>query len=84
MSTSIYSEPLLTPDTNRFVMFPIQYNDIWEMYKTAEHSFWTAEEIDLSQDLTDWDEKLNKDEKHFIKMVLAFFAASDGDRKSVV
>jgi ribonucleoside-diphosphate reductase beta chain len=59
-------------------MFPLKYHDIWEMYKTAEHSFWTAEEIDLAQDLTDWNEKLNDSEKHFIKMVLAFFAASDG------
>jgi ribonucleotide reductase beta subunit family protein with ferritin-like domain len=59
-------------------MFPLKYHDIWEMYKTAEHSFWTAEEIDLGQDQTDWDEKLNDDERHFIKMVLAFFAASDG------
>jgi ribonucleoside-diphosphate reductase beta chain len=59
-------------------MFPLKYHDIWEMYKQAEHSFWTAEEIDLAQDLTDWNEKLNADEKHFIKMILAFFAASDG------
>lgn len=59
-------------------MFPIKYHDIWEMYKTAEHSFWTAEEIDLAQDLTDWNDKLNDDEKHYIKNVLAFFAASDG------
>jgi ribonucleoside-diphosphate reductase beta chain len=59
-------------------MFPLKYHDIWEMYKTQQHSFWTAEEIDLAQDLTDWNEKLNDDERHFIKMVLAFFAASDG------
>jgi ribonucleoside-diphosphate reductase beta chain len=59
-------------------MFPLKYHDIWEMYKQAEHSFWTAEEIDLAQDLTDWNEKLNDNEQHFIKMVLAFFAASDG------
>ena len=59
-------------------MFPIKYHDIWEKYKTAEHSFWTAEEIDLAQDLTDWNDKLNDDEKHYIKNVLAFFAASDG------
>jgi ribonucleoside-diphosphate reductase beta chain len=71
-------EHILQENKDRFVMFPLKYNDIWEMYKKAEHSFWTAEEIDLAQDLTDWEEKLNDDEKHFIKMVLAFFAASDG------
>lgn len=71
-------EHILQENKDRFVMFPLKYHDIWEMYKTAEHSFWTAEEIDLAQDLTDWNEKLNEDEKHFIKMVLAFFAASDG------
>jgi ribonucleoside-diphosphate reductase beta chain len=71
-------EHILQENKDRFVMFPLKYHDIWEMYKTAEHSFWTAEEIDLAPDLVDWDEKLNNDEKHFIKMVLAFFAASDG------
>lgn len=71
-------EHILQENKDRFVMFPLKYHDIWEMYKTAEHSFWTAEEIDLAQDLSDWNEKLNDDEKHFIKMVLAFFAASDG------
>lgn len=71
-------EHILQENKDRFVMFPLKYHDIWEMYKTAEHSFWTAEEIDLAQDLTDWNERLNDDEKHFIKMVLAFFAASDG------
>jgi ribonucleoside-diphosphate reductase beta chain len=71
-------EHILTENKDRFVMFPLKYHDIWEMYKTAEHSFWTAEEIDLGQDLTDWDDKLNDSERHFIKMVLAFFAASDG------
>jgi ribonucleoside-diphosphate reductase beta chain len=71
-------EPLLTENKDRFVLFPISHNDIWSMYKKAEASFWTAEEIDLSADLTDWDAKLNNDEKHFIKHVLAFFAASDG------
>ena len=71
-------EDIFQENKDRFVMFPLKYHDIWEMYKTAEHSFWTAEEIDLAQDLTDWEEKLNEDEKHFIKMVLAFFAASDG------
>lgn len=71
-------EHILTENPNRFVLFPIKYNDIWQQYKTSEHSFWTAEEIDLAQDLTDWDEKLNNDERHYIKNVLAFFAASDG------
>ena len=71
-------EHILQENKDRFVMFPLKYHDIWDMYKQAEMSFWTAEEIDLAQDLTDWNEKLNADEKHFIKMVLAFFAASDG------
>ena len=71
-------EHILKENKDRFVMFPLKYHDIWDMYKTAEHSFWTSEEIDLAQDLTDWEEKLNSDEQHFIKMVLAFFAASDG------
>jgi|TARA_R110002153_G_scaffold6210_3_gene28242 ribonucleoside-diphosphate reductase beta chain len=76
--TEIKAEPLLTEENKRFVIFPIKYNDIWEMYKTQEMAFWTAEEIDLAQDLNDWDEKLNDDERHYIKNVLAFFAASDG------
>ncbi|MFN4235171.1 MAG: ribonucleoside-diphosphate reductase small subunit [Bacteroidia bacterium] len=71
-------EPILQDNKDRFVLFPIKHNDIWAMYKKAEASFWTAEEIDLSPDLNDWENKLNKDEKHFIKHVLAFFAASDG------
>ena len=71
-------EHILQENKDRFVMFPLKYHDIWELYKQAEHSFWTAEEIDLAQDLTDWNEKLNDNEQHFIKMVLAFFAASDG------
>jgi len=70
-------EPLLKENPNRFVLFPIQYPKVFEMYKKEEACFWTAEEIDLSADKKDW-EKLNGDEKHFIKMVLAFFAASDG------
>lgn len=74
---SIVDEPLLTENKNRFVLFPIGYQSIWEMYKKQQASFWTAEEIDLSSDLTDW-KKLNSDEQHFIKMVLAFFAGSDG------
>jgi ribonucleoside-diphosphate reductase beta chain len=71
-------EPILQENENRFVIFPIQHHDIWEWYKKMEASFWTAEEIDLHQDLTDWDSKLNEDEKYFIKHILAFFAASDG------
>ena len=72
------TEHILKENPGRFVIFPLKYQDIWEKYKTAQHSFWTAEEIDLGQDLTDWDEKLNDDERHYIKNVLAFFAASDG------
>ena len=71
-------EPILQKNNERFVLFPIAHNDIWQFYKKAEASFWTAEEIDLSQDLVDWSEKLNDDERHFIKHILAFFAASDG------
>jgi ribonucleoside-diphosphate reductase subunit M2 len=71
------TEPLLQENPNRFVLFPIKYPQIWEMYKKQLASFWTADEIDLFSDLKDW-ERLNKDEKHFIKYVLAFFAASDG------
>merc|ERR1719387_361443 len=70
-------DPLLVENPHRFVMFPIQYPEVWEMYKKHEASFWTAEEIDLSQDLKDW-EKLSESEQHFIKHILAFFAASDG------
>ena len=71
-------EPILEKNENRFVIFPIEHHDIWEWYKNAEASFWTAEEIDLHQDLTDWSTKLNADERYFIKHILAFFAASDG------
>lgn len=70
-------EPLLRENPRRFVIFPIQYPDIWNMYKKAEASFWTVEEVDLSKDLSDW-ESLKDCERHFIKHVLAFFAASDG------
>lgn len=70
-------EPLLRENPRRFVIFPIQYFDIWQMYKKAEASFWTVEEVDLSKDMTDW-EKLTDNERHFISHVLAFFAASDG------
>ena len=75
--SKILAEPLLSPDDNRFVMFPIKYDDIWQMYKKQVDCFWRAEEIDLSKDTTHW-ETLNDDEKHFISMILAFFAASDG------
>ena len=71
-------EPILQENKNRFVIFPIKHQDIWEFYKSMEASFWTAEEIDLSQDLNDWNNKLSEDEKYFVKHILAFFAASDG------
>jgi ribonucleoside-diphosphate reductase subunit M2 len=71
------TEPLLAPDDNRFVMFPIKYDDIWQMYKKQIDCFWRAEEIDLSKDLDNWN-SLNADERYFISMILAFFAASDG------
>ena len=71
-------EPILQENKDRFVIFPIKHHDIWEWYKKMEASFWTAEEIDLHKDLTDWNDKLNADEKYFIKHILAFFAASDG------
>ncbi len=75
---SIEIEPILKENPNRFVLFPIEHNDIWAFYKKSEANFWTAEEIDLSADLVDWNDKLNDDERHFVKHVLAFFAASDG------
>lgn len=71
-------EPILEENNGRFVLFPIQHDDIWNFYKKAEASFWTAEEIDLAADIIDWETKLNDDERHFVKHVLAFFAASDG------
>ncbi len=71
-------EPILQPNDDRFVIFPIQHHDLWDWYKKQEACFWTAEEIDLHQDLTDWNTKLNDDERYFIKHILAFFAASDG------
>ncbi|MGB0182700.1 MAG: ribonucleotide-diphosphate reductase subunit beta [Schleiferiaceae bacterium] len=70
-------EPILQDNKNRFVIFPIQHSDIWDWYKKQEASFWTAEEIDLHQDVVDW-KKLNDDERYFLKHILAFFAASDG------
>ena len=72
------NEPILAENKDRFVIFPIKHNDIWEFYKKSEASFWTAEEIDLSNDNADWENKLNDNERHFVKHVLAFFAASDG------
>ncbi|KAF9821421.1 hypothetical protein IEO21_00667 [Rhodonia placenta] len=71
-------EPLLMESKRRFVLFPIQYHEIWQMYKKAEASFWTVEEIDLSKDMHDWNNRMNSNERHFISHVLAFFAASDG------
>ncbi|EJP64802.1 hypothetical protein ACQRIT_003953 [Beauveria bassiana] len=71
-------EPLLQENPQRFVLFPIKYHEIWQMYKKAEASFWTAEEIDLSKDLHDWNNRLTADEQYFISHILAFFAASDG------
>ncbi len=81
--TSLYKnlekdEPLLIPNSKRFVLFPIEHPQVWAMYKKAQASFWTAEEIDLTADMTDWNHKLNADEKHFVSHVLAFFSASDG------
>lgn len=76
-TTTGLEEPILKEDNGRFVLFPIKHHDIWEFYKKAEASFWTAEEIDLSHDLKDW-ANMNEGEQHFIKHVLAFFAASDG------
>jgi len=72
------NEPILTPNNSRFVIFPIQHQDIWDWYKKQEACFWTAEEIDLHQDLVDWKSKLTADERYFVKHILAFFAASDG------
>ena len=77
MSEPAFTEPLLTPDDNRYVMFPIQHDDIWKMYKKQVDCFWIVNEVNLAQDLNDWN-TLNEDEQKFIKMVLAFFSASDG------
>jgi ribonucleotide reductase beta subunit family protein with ferritin-like domain len=71
------NNPLLNETDNRYVMFPIKDNDVWKMYKKQVDCFWRAEEIDFSRDIGDWD-KLTGDERHFISMILAFFAASDG------
>uniref|UniRef100_A0A8C6DFV7 Ribonucleoside-diphosphate reductase subunit M2 n=1 Tax=Moschus moschiferus TaxID=68415 RepID=A0A8C6DFV7_MOSMO len=74
---NVEDEPLLRENPRRFVIFPIKYHDIWQMYKKAEASFWTAEEVDLSKDIQHW-EALKPEERYFISHVLAFFAASDG------
>lgn len=76
--TILNAEPILTENKDRFVLYPIKHNDIWNFHKKAEASFWTAQEIDLVQDITDWNTKLSDDERHFVKHILAFFAASDG------
>ena len=80
MSIENSIEPLLDPKKQRFTLFPIdpEYKDVWQSYKGQQASFWTAEEIDLSKDRNHWDNKLNEDEKFFIKHILAFFAGSDG------
>ena len=75
--TNKIEDPILVPSTSRFTTFPIRYPDLWALYKKAIGSFWTVEEIDLAADLKDWD-RLTDTERHFIKSVLAFFAASDG------
>ena len=72
------TEKILVDNPGRFVLFPIEHHDLWKLYKQQEACFWTAEEIDLGQDIYDWENKLNADEQHFVKHVLAFFAASDG------
>lgn len=71
------NEPILTEDLNRFVLFPIKYDDMWEMYNDAIASFWTVSEVDLSEDVNDWENKLSANERHFLSHVLAFFASAD-------
>ncbi|WP_306641671.1 ribonucleotide-diphosphate reductase subunit beta [Sanyastnella coralliicola] len=75
---TVLEEPILTENPKRFVLYPIEHKDIWTLYKKSEASFWTAEAIEMDQDLVDWNSKLNDDERYFIKHILAFFAASDG------
>ena len=72
------TEPILAENPDRFVILPINYAEVWKMYKTSVASFWTVEEVDLTQDTNDWENKLTDNDRHFIKHVLAFFAASDG------
>lgn len=74
----IKEEPLLKPNPKRFVLFPIQHNDLWNAYEKAEACHWTAKEIDLASDLIDWNTKLTANDRYYIKNTLAFFAASDG------
>jgi ribonucleotide reductase beta subunit family protein with ferritin-like domain len=78
MNTALATEKILQESDNRFVLFPIKHDKVWAMYKTALRSFWVTEEVDLSQDIVDWDQKLTDNERHFVKHVLGFFAASDG------
>lgn len=78
LSGTLLPEPYLVSNPNRFVLFPIQETDVWDMYKKAEACFWTAEELDLSQDMNDWNDKLTANDRYFVGHVLAFFAASDG------
>ena len=75
---NVESESILSAEEKRYVIFPIKYDDVWKMYKKAEANFWTAEELDLSKDLNDFNEKMNEGERYFVENVLAFFAASDG------
>ena len=72
------NEMILSEEKKRYVIFPINHNEVWKMYKKAEANFWTAEELDLSKDVNDFNDKLNADERYFVENVLAFFAASDG------
>ena len=73
----VVDEPILQETSERYTFFPIKYDDIYQIYKRQVDSFWRPEEVDLSKDLTDWN-SLNDDERYFISMILAFFAASDG------
>jgi len=76
--TANISEPILAENPDRFVLFPIKYGTIWDWYKKSVASFWTVEEVDLTQDINDWENKLTDNDRKFVKHVLAFFAASDG------
>jgi ribonucleotide reductase beta subunit family protein with ferritin-like domain len=76
-NSTVKLDTILTPSNDRFVLFPIKYSQIYEMYRTAQSAYWTVEECDFSKDVTDWEE-LTKNERHFIKHILAFFSASDG------
>ena len=78
MPEGAFVEPLLRRSEERFVLFPIKHDNLWKMYKQAEASFWTTEEVDLSADTVDWEQKLTDNERYFVKHVLAFFAGADG------